>query len=375
MINNLEILEACRRAFSWKQISTILILTVGLTLTTVMFAVGYGYSVFSIPFKDSEQLVSLGQPQINEYTGQVLYDDSGYIKLNGVTPSLFFELKERKDIFTDIAAYKDQTQVIMAPKQNTKFMGYDVTDNYFDVLGVSFRGLSEWKQSSETKYPVPLIVTHGTGMKDFGYDAIGKEFDTESSKVTLFGILPEGFLSISPYREENSGFSPLILNRVDTVMVDVIARLAPGITPKLAEQMLAGYAVQPAFPGSLSDNPLDQMLAKHFASIPKDPNASRLFVRPVFEKMLQPTRRVALGAWLMGGLILVLCIASVAGIYLMRCNYQLGEFALKSALGATFINLIRLHFRSNEQRYQRKCLQLPEGYSFSVFWQTRLSSK
>ena len=34
-----------------------------------------------------------------------------------------------------------------------------------------------------------------------------------------------------------------------------------------------------------------------------------------------------------------------------------------------------LHFRSNEQRYQRKCLQLPEGYSFSVFWQTRLSSK
>jgi len=37
MIHNVEIIEACRRAFSWKQISTVLILAVGLTLTTAMF--------------------------------------------------------------------------------------------------------------------------------------------------------------------------------------------------------------------------------------------------------------------------------------------------------------------------------------------------
>jgi hypothetical protein len=53
------------------------------------------------------------------------------------------------------------------------------------VFGVSFPGLHEWKQHSETTYPVPLIVSHETGMKGFGYDAIGREFDTNSDKITL----------------------------------------------------------------------------------------------------------------------------------------------------------------------------------------------
>jgi len=332
-MHNIEILEACRRAFSRKQINTILILTVGLTLTTAMFAVGYGYSAFSIPFKDAGQLVTIGFPIIEPFLGNVFYDNSGNISLDGVPASLFYELKERKDIFTDLAAYKGRYQemygrggwtynwTIMMSKQNISFIGYDVTDNYFDVLGVSFSGLHEWKQNSETSYPVPLIVTYGIGMKNFGYDAIGKEFDTGSSKITLLGILPAGFLSV-PENRKDMGFSPLILNRIDTGIVKIIARLAPGVTPQLAEQMLYGYS-------------------DYSVAILDDPNASRIFVSPVMEKILKPTRRIALGSWLMGVLILVLCTANIAGIYLMRCNYQHGEFAMKSALGATFINLIR----------------------------------
>ena len=327
---SIEIKEACRRAFSFKQLSTVLILFVGLTLTTVMFAVGYGYSVFSIPFKDSGHLVTVGYP--SKFMGQVLYDSTRNPMLEDVPVSLFIELKERKDVFIDLAAYKRRRQEvygrqavstswkIMAPKQNASFPGYDVTSNYFDLLGVSFQGLQEWKLYSETIYPVPLIVTHKTGMKDFGVEAIGKEFNTDNSKITLYGILPEGFVSVTKYNE-NLGFSPFIPYRTDDDDVRIIARLAPGITPQLAEQMLSGMPDQ-------------------FASFSEDPIASRIIVRYFQEELLKPSRRIVLGACLMGGLIFILCSANVAGIYLTRCNYQLGEFALKHALGANFRNLI-----------------------------------
>jgi hypothetical protein len=71
----IDVRQAFRRAFSLKQVSTILILAVGLTLTTAMFAVGYGFSVFSIPFKDAGQLVRVGYPAM---IGPRVVTDSDY---------------------------------------------------------------------------------------------------------------------------------------------------------------------------------------------------------------------------------------------------------------------------------------------------------
>jgi len=334
MIYSIDILQACRRAFSWKQISTVLILAVGLTLTTAMFAVGYGYSVFSVPFKDAWQLATVAYP-FTTMDGRVMYDKSGNPILDGVPTPTFLELKNRKDVFTDLAASNVHIQEmrgmeswhslwqIKAPGQTVSFVGYDVTDNYFDLLGVSFRGLHEWKRSSETEYPVPLLVTYGTGVKDFGYDAIGKEFDSNGGKITLFGILPKGYITLGA-KGENLGFSPLVLHRAanNSFNLGVVARLAPGVTPQLAEQMLSSIP-----------NPS--------APVYDDQNAARIIVKSFQEELLKPSRRIVLGAWLMGGLILILCITNVAGIYLMRCNYQLREFALKTTLGANFVSLIR----------------------------------
>ena len=332
MIHNIDIIQACRRAFSWKQISTILILAVGLILTTAMFAAGYGYSAFSIPFKDAGQLVKVGYSTVSP-TGQARLDGFGAPMLTGMPASLFFELKERTDVFVDLAAHRTRRHEtpsggwttfwpIMTPGQNVPLQGFDVTDNYFDVLGISFRGLHEWKLSSETAYPVPLIVSYGAGTKDFGYEAIGREFDSGSGKITLMGILPERFLPLLYSFEKDIGFAPWILNKAADDRIEVIARLAPGITPQLAEQMIF----------NISDE---------LAPASKNQAVPRLAVKSILEDRLAPTRRIVLGAWLIGGLILILCIANAAGIYLMRCNYQLGEFALKSALGANFFNLIR----------------------------------
>ena len=89
MIDNIDFKLACRRALTWKQVNTILILVVCLTLSTVMFAVGYGYSAFSIPFKDAGKLVKIGYSAASP-TGQATLDGFGAPMLSGIPTPLFF---------------------------------------------------------------------------------------------------------------------------------------------------------------------------------------------------------------------------------------------------------------------------------------------
>jgi hypothetical protein len=56
-----------------------------------MFAVGYGYSTFSIPFKDAGQLITVRYPIT--IMGQVGYDDDGSL-LRGGYEINFYDLAE-----------------------------------------------------------------------------------------------------------------------------------------------------------------------------------------------------------------------------------------------------------------------------------------
>ena len=55
----IEFRQATRRAFSTRQVGAIVIMALGLTLATVMFAVGRGYSSFKIPYRNADELVTV----------------------------------------------------------------------------------------------------------------------------------------------------------------------------------------------------------------------------------------------------------------------------------------------------------------------------
>ena len=139
-----ELKQAVRRVFTWKQTGAIAIPAIGLALATIMFAVGWSYSALSLPYKDADRLVMVGYVIVSPYS-IVGFGPDMTIRLTGDLQP-FFDWKERKDIFTDVAATRIHRRgsgsdlVAKTPIGNVKIGLLDATVNYFDVLGISFPG-------------------------------------------------------------------------------------------------------------------------------------------------------------------------------------------------------------------------------------------
>jgi predicted permease len=327
-----ELKQAARRVFTWRQTGAVLILTIGLALAAIMFAVGWGYSSFSLPYKDADRLVIAGY-SADTGTGTPFLDDY----------QLFFDWKERGDVFTELTALRRNSEFFnrsfRTGNGSASFSASDVTTDFFDFFGVSFPGIQAWKEAANVKDPWTVAFTNDIGVNRFGYESIGKLFHGQGKTgggIVPAGILPKNFVMpvsganvftpIELRPGDNGGIAKFI-NR-DGTFTDVVAspltvfaRLAPGVTPQLAEQMLSG--------GSRGT------YTNAFG------NQFKLSVISLGDSIARQTKTNVLGTWAFGALILILCAANLGGILLTRCTYGLREHALRSALGATLSNLIR----------------------------------
>jgi ABC-type antimicrobial peptide transport system permease subunit len=343
----MEVCLAARRVFSTRQISAIIVLSIGLILATVMFAVGRGYSVYSIPYDKNLVLIQL-QSIVN-----------GKVQAAVLSPQpsvLYFACKKRSDVFADVAAYKNHSGSLAANEPKTvrdargdkriKINPVLATRNFFDVLGISFPGLPAWKDSFESPHPLPVVITDSLARKKFGYAAIGQTFTvSDDSNIVVSGALPPA--AILPFSESDLAFEPLTQKQplpqyrtftekkysVQSESDDftVIARLNPGVTPQVAEQMLASEMSE------MSE--LSRHLAERLASSDRK---YRISVPSLAGLMARGSLPNSLGAWTLGGMILVICAANLAGMLLVRCSFQLREYAVRNALGANLADLIRL---------------------------------
>ncbi|MDR0842463.1 MAG: ABC transporter permease [Acidobacteriota bacterium] len=366
----MEVCLAARRVFSTRQLSAIIVLSIGLILATVMFAVGRGYSVYGIPYKNADELVSveITDDRILNSGTSTATNASGKTVTTTLLPAkalptpqrspslLYFICKERTDIFTETAAYdSDDTQRVGTASGNRVISLVPATPNFFDMLGISFPGLAAWKADAETKNPFPVIAMDALARK-LGDTATAKKFSIQDGTgFTVTGVLPTNFvfpLKTATYAAEY-GFKPLTAKEADTVVHTetftgpdgavygtssrseqfyVIGRLKPGVTPQAAEQMLASEMtkIEPILNAA-------KPLSKMFPSAKK-----KIAIKPLKEMMTHDSRRVVLGAWILSGLIILICAANLAGMFLVRCSYQLREYALRNALGANLVDLSRL---------------------------------
>jgi len=307
--------QICRRVFSWQQAGVFLILSVGLTLATVMFAIGHSYSFNSLPYKDAERLVMIGY----QSTGG---DNRFPILVLNMQP--FHEWRERNDLFVDVAAFSGhEGWRLVTSDGNIILSGIKATPNFFDVLGVWFPELEAWKRTVGTVDLPNVLFTHDVGTGKFGREAIGQVFRTrEGGGIIAGGILPAGFAYPNEYIVGNTrerGIIPIPMEDIGPMSATVIGRLAPGITPQIVEQALNARQGEDvtAFFGKIVAIPLQDI-------------------------MTESTRPIVWGSWALSGLVLILCAANLSGILLVRCSYRLREYSLRAALGAMFHDLARL---------------------------------
>jgi predicted permease len=255
---------------------------------------------------------------------------------NEVTFHTYRELAERNRSFDDVAVVRPWQPTLTGADEPERFDGQRVSASYFRSLGV-LPALGRDFQSADDVLNGPnvVILSDGLWRRRFAGDSniIGKQVRFNDDSYTVIGVMPRGFDNVlSPSAEV---WAPL---QYDAGNIATDGTREWGHALRMVGRLRAGVNVDQA------KSDLDRIAR---APVPEFPRlSSATLARGLIVNSLQDdvTRGVkpALLA-VLGAVILVLVIAcvNVTNLLLARSGQRRGEFAMRAALGAPRLRLIR----------------------------------
>lgn len=312
----------------------LLSLTLGIGANTSIFTLAKAFFLESVPVKDPSRVVSLYSNAQSRKGPPQLYLPTPY--LNAV------DYREKTDVFSgsSIAIFNGFKAVISNKQQ--QLFGELVNANFFDVLGVPpilGRGFSPEEDASAR--PV-AVISFALWNSQFGHDpaVLGRTIQLNQQEFTIIGVAPRELRNIgslgSPDLWVPISMRDLVLDtQLKQFVYDrgfrlaaMVARLKPSVTLKQAQ-----LAVQA----------LGYQLEKEY---PKDNGGRNEMLVPINETAIPPRLHGVFsraGALMMLIVLLVLLIAcaNVANLLLARATQRQREIAVRLAMGAGRLRLIR----------------------------------